>query len=414
MKNKAFGFESLNNLFKQFISFWKYRRCAIAIRVLIAIIMSPFIAVFFALFGLLYVISFLINLLDSPANYLLSFVHEEKDQIKHATQAVLYFVFMPVVLLIKLICALLIPEAVILYFFEIVFGYIASLGGIDFKIDLINPAIRDIPEYDGRKFDIRIQITFVTLAVVSGIMAPLSGLTLSWGTLPYLAIISLTMLLAPVFFINKSLREPQEKCTLKTLFKVFATIGLVAAVISIPYNILNSFGPLYIVIIIFSALAIALAITSYVFTYLDNKKFNLIKSIFTSVTAMVVGAAAGVMPNASIDIIVFATEVLCFAFILTAAVLEVIYFIKNIERKPKPEPVEEAIEEETPIEEPVEEEPVIEEPVVEEKFATINVSLAGHLKGDRCKILSETDNSLNVEFEDGSTLIVISECVDRE
>ncbi|MFA7032870.1 MAG: hypothetical protein WC201_04855, partial [Bacilli bacterium] len=80
---------------KEFLLWENYRQMPLALAILSGIVMIPATIMAFVLFGFLSVIYFFFYLFSLPANFLLEFIKGEGREVKHATQAVIYFIGFP-------------------------------------------------------------------------------------------------------------------------------------------------------------------------------------------------------------------------------------------------------------------------------------------------------------------------------
>ena len=121
----------------------QYKRMSTPVRVLAIIAMAPWIATF-EIIGFIYrVCLFVYKMLAAPGEHLHQWMEEQKEEVKHATQAVLYAVCLPFVFMWQVMVSLFSIVFYIVWFVYMVNGYILSFGGIKWQ-----PAIADA-SYDG-------------------------------------------------------------------------------------------------------------------------------------------------------------------------------------------------------------------------------------------------------------------------
>ena len=425
MKNKVFGFSALNALFKQVFSFWKYKRCYLPFAILLGILMAPYFIAFVALLGVLYVISTIIYIVDAPCSYLLNFVHNEKEGVKHATEAVIYFVCLPFIYLLKIINALQMFVGVVIYFLALCFGAVASLGGVEFKVDFINPIRRKIPAYDGKKYSLKTQAFCVTLGLAIYIVL---GTVPSIGGILFAGIIaSVLELFAPIPFQMKYAREPKKYNIKHNLGIIFVCIAANVLFIGMLRVWILSSGVIVLIANLVAALAAAwlFAVCIVCFT---KKKPSLLHSIFVlSAALLVVGATAlvvvrnltiyqskdyTVLPYIISMICEYAIMGIASGFSIASGLLFLFEFLKSLPKKEK------VVEEIVDIKDPANsEEEKMEQTVVDMlgntlvgRMATLLTDMPGHAKGEQGKIINADDQQYCIEFEDGTSIYVIVEC----
>ena len=95
--------------------------------------MLPFIAAAWSLVAVYCATLFMFNAFASASDYLESWVKGEKQGIKHATEAVLYFVTMPTIFFLRVILSFFTISFYFTWFSLQIVAYIASLGGIKWQ-----------------------------------------------------------------------------------------------------------------------------------------------------------------------------------------------------------------------------------------------------------------------------------------
>ena len=133
------------NYKKELFSKLQYEKLDPTFRILAYIATIPFWAFEFLVIGFEYVYLFFFNCFASSADYLESWVKETRKEVKHATEAVIYFVSMPFIFFLRCILSFFSGAFFILWFISQCFGYIASLGGIRWQ-PFINSAVYDDTE----------------------------------------------------------------------------------------------------------------------------------------------------------------------------------------------------------------------------------------------------------------------------
>lgn len=116
----------------------QYKRMITPIKVLAIIAMAPWVATF-EILGFIYrVCLFFYKMLTAPASHLHRWMKEQKDDVKHATQAVLYAVCLPFIFFLQVVLSLFSIVFYLVWFAYMLNGYILSFGGIKWQ-----PSIAD-------------------------------------------------------------------------------------------------------------------------------------------------------------------------------------------------------------------------------------------------------------------------------
>lgn len=125
----------------------QYKRMPQVYRVLMIILMIPHIVMFIASLVNYYVLLFAHKMLSAPKDYLQNWLKAEGSEVKHATQAVLYFLCIPIIWTFQIILALQAISFFCVWFLAMISAYIISLGGIRWQ-PFINEAKYDtVDEY---------------------------------------------------------------------------------------------------------------------------------------------------------------------------------------------------------------------------------------------------------------------------
>ena len=170
-------FERTRRLAKEFFTFKKYKKMHPALAVLIGLLVSPFAIMF--LFDLLdtFFMSILFSFFEAPIKYLHGILNDEAKKTRIATEVVIYIISWPLLFFFYVLYALTALFLVISYFFAVLSGYIASLGGFKFHIspfveDIAIPeAANDQSKYSYTKRTLGYITVVVLLILVLGISA---------------------------------------------------------------------------------------------------------------------------------------------------------------------------------------------------------------------------------------------------
>ncbi len=141
-----------------------YKRMSKFAAILCAILLLPFIALYacvMALYGLALIAK---KIIDSPTDYLLSFVKDEGRDVKHATQAVIYLIGFPLIFALKALTCALVFVIFVTHFAASLIGYIATLGGMKFSPFLIDETDRKSAAATAGKYGKAGVIVFILIA----------------------------------------------------------------------------------------------------------------------------------------------------------------------------------------------------------------------------------------------------------
>ncbi len=142
-----------------------YKRMSKFAAVICAILLLPFIALYacvMALYGLALISK---KIIDSPTDYLMSFVKDEGRDVKHATQAVIYLIGFPLIFALKALTCALIFVIFVTHFAASLIGYIATLGGMKFSPFLLDEADRKSEAATAGKYGKAGVIVFILIAI---------------------------------------------------------------------------------------------------------------------------------------------------------------------------------------------------------------------------------------------------------
>ncbi len=146
-----------------------YRRMNFPLAILCALAVAPFILIFAVLLAVYGLILILNKFLNAPTDYLYSFVKQESQEVKHGTQAVIYFVAFPTIFLLKLLLSLLVFFVFVVHFVTSIIGFFATLGGITFCPFLLDKTDRSVARQSAR-YATSVVVVFVVLALLLAAM----------------------------------------------------------------------------------------------------------------------------------------------------------------------------------------------------------------------------------------------------
>lgn len=179
-----FNIDYLNKtsvLLKEAFSFKKYKAMHPAFAIAVGIIMIPF--VLFSLFVTVFLalLSFTFKTLKTPIDFMHSLMREEGQNVKHATQFIIYLVSWPLIFFLYAISSFLILQITLAYALLSLTAYIWTLGG--FKRHLFVSDYSDISIEVNGKYRCLLPTIFL---IVSGIL--LIILPAIHGTVHYISL----------------------------------------------------------------------------------------------------------------------------------------------------------------------------------------------------------------------------------
>lgn len=111
----------------------QYARIPNPFRIFTIIAMIP-LAIAFVLTSFAYWVTlFVYKMIASPAEYLHQWLRAQKDEVKHATQAVMYYICLPAIFALQLLLSISSIVFFVQWFVLMVEGYLLTLGGIKWQ-----------------------------------------------------------------------------------------------------------------------------------------------------------------------------------------------------------------------------------------------------------------------------------------
>ena len=139
----------LKNLLREATQFKQYKRFPVAITVLMVICMLPIIAIELFLLGMFFVADFIFKGCAAPLTVLHRFVKNERGDVRHATEAVIYAITLPFIFAYNIFMSLASLYFYILWFLIMVFTYLLTLGGIRWQPFIMDAKFdEETPEYN--------------------------------------------------------------------------------------------------------------------------------------------------------------------------------------------------------------------------------------------------------------------------
>ena len=135
------------SLVKEVLSGKQYKKLSLPIRILAYIAVFPFtvLSVFMAAF--FYVYNFSFNVVSSGVNYLEQWLKNTKKGVAPLTEAVIYFIALPLIFFNHVLLSFFAVNFFILWFFSQCTFYVASLGGIKWQPYVTQADFEDVDAY---------------------------------------------------------------------------------------------------------------------------------------------------------------------------------------------------------------------------------------------------------------------------
>ena len=144
----------------------QYKRIPSPYNILTIIAMIPLIVTFVLSKFAYWVTLFFYKMISAPAEYLHQWLKTQKDEVKHATQAVTYFVCLPFIFFLQVLLSISAISFFIQWFFLMLQGYLLTLGGIKWQPFITEASFED----EGTEYELKPQLTAVSVfACVSGV-----------------------------------------------------------------------------------------------------------------------------------------------------------------------------------------------------------------------------------------------------
>ena len=132
-KNMHF-FNSLKRLWNEFFSFKRYKVLSTVQAVFCGIFVIPFVVSFLVACGINFCLCVVFYLITAPISFVHKVVNKEGQEVKHATQFIIYLISWPWLLFQYIMVAGLTGALYCTYFVAMFDGYVASLCGYRFHL----------------------------------------------------------------------------------------------------------------------------------------------------------------------------------------------------------------------------------------------------------------------------------------
>ncbi len=126
----------------------QYKRLPLLFRIFAIIAVAPIIVTFILSKLLYWVTLFLYKMISSPAEYLHQWLKDQKDEVQHATQAVMYWICLPFIFSLQILLSLNAISFYIQWFFIMIQAYLLTLGGIKWQPFITEATFEEDAEYD--------------------------------------------------------------------------------------------------------------------------------------------------------------------------------------------------------------------------------------------------------------------------
>ena len=137
---------TIGGLFRQAKKRLQYNRLPTAHKVLMFIGLLPLVIISVPLLITFFVIDFVSKIISAPSDFLNKFLHEERDGVKHLTQAVMYSIGFPMVFLLKISLSFLAMYMCIAWFLLMCLFYVITLGGVKWQPYLFSAKFDEIED----------------------------------------------------------------------------------------------------------------------------------------------------------------------------------------------------------------------------------------------------------------------------
>ncbi|MBE6131767.1 MAG: hypothetical protein E7180_00030 [Erysipelotrichaceae bacterium] len=198
-------YESLKKLNAQLFAFINYKKLNLPLKILSIIALLPFILVTIIYIGLYYLTLVVYYCIKSPIDHLQNLIRNEGKEVKHATQFIIYFIGFPFIFFANVILSIISCFFFIYNLFINIFGYLATLGGINYNPFLFNAKERNNEE-------IR-HMAFIPSVVYIGVNLLLFVLLIVLGILYYVGGALIIFIISIIFssiFLKFTIKEEKE------------------------------------------------------------------------------------------------------------------------------------------------------------------------------------------------------------
>ena len=139
--------KTLNNLVRTAFKGIQYKKMPVLCKILMVICMAPVIVTDFVLIAIYHVLNFFYKGLSTPVEILHNFLCNERENVRHGTEAVIYYIAFPFIWFSQICLASMSYLFYILWFFIMTTTYIWTLGGIKWQPFITEATPYNIDDY---------------------------------------------------------------------------------------------------------------------------------------------------------------------------------------------------------------------------------------------------------------------------
>ncbi len=218
----------LNNLLKEAKQGIQYKDMGKACKLFTKLGMFPVYLITLIYIGCFYMLNFIYKGIQAPIKFLHEIVTKERTEVKHATQAVIYFLAFPTIFLCYCIISILTLTFYFNWFVVMSLVYISSLGGVRWQPYLTDATFDKELEYEtkpgkkGKKFyatQLFILDIFIAIACIALLFTPSSFenmITTYKALYVNAALLAFTWFIVNPLLFRKKVKEPASPVDEKT------------------------------------------------------------------------------------------------------------------------------------------------------------------------------------------------------
>ena len=163
--------KGMTTLFKESFKFKKYKALHPFFAVVVGLCQLPYVLISFLTAAAIYVFDFIVGVLAYPFEQVHGLIRREKDEVRGAAEAVIYFLSWPFLFLFYIILTFMTFVLNVLYVVAALTTFIWSLGG--FKFHLFLSRAGDIKKDVKGKYSHAVSIVFTVIIGVLFILLPI-------------------------------------------------------------------------------------------------------------------------------------------------------------------------------------------------------------------------------------------------
>ena len=189
--------KGMTTLFKESFKFKKYKALHPFFAVVVGLCQLPYVLISFLTAAAIYVFDFIVGVLAYPFEQVHGLIRREKDEVRGAAEAVIYFLSWPFLFLFYIILTFMTFVLNVLYVVAALTTFIWSLGG--FKFHLFLSRAGDIKKDVKGKYSHAVSIVFTVIIGVLFILLPI-----------ILGLITFATQTASEFYPNTTIIDPNS------------------------------------------------------------------------------------------------------------------------------------------------------------------------------------------------------------